>query len=175
MSCRKLFNVKFFYHTKIAVKVPIEAVGKNLVDHPSLSVARFTVNDSSIHPKLENITEDYHNGDGVLANLGGLTANEQGGWRAGTAGVQCVIVSSKAEPDWPDLHITMGTYANVEGNEHGVTFSNLLGRQFSRGELTMDTEKFKADIRDDVQLGLIDFKFLTHPDDMEVMLDGKHI
>lgn len=156
------------------MKVPIEAVGNNLVDHPSLSVARFTVNDSSIHPKLENITEDYHNGEGVLAFLGGLTANEEGGWRAGTAGTQCLYVSSKAEAGWPDLMISMGTYANIEGNEHGLTFSNLLGRPFSKGSLSMDTEKFKAGIRDDVQLGLIDFKFLTHPDDMEVMLDGKY-
>lgn len=149
-------------------------MGKNLVDHPFLSVARFTVNDTSIHPKLGgNITEDYHNGEGVLGKLGGLVLNQQGGWRATSSGAQCVIVSSKAEAGWPDLHITMGTDANVEGNEHGISFSNLLGRPFSKGEITMDTEKFKAGIRDDVQLALIDFKFLTDPDDMEVMLDGK--
>lgn len=56
--------------------------------------------------------------------------------------------------------------------EKSMTFNSVVGRPKSRGILSMDTDKYKAGIRDDRLLALIDYKILTHPDDVEVMLEG---
>jgi len=148
---------------EIPVKVPLEAVGKNLGNHPSFTMRGFTVNDTSFFPRMESsltekILEEFHNGEGIL------TINPQG--------PQCFIASSNAEPSWPDLWIEMHPFTSVDDDEQRIYFYNVIGRPKSRGFLTMDTEKYKAGIRDDVELSLIDLQFLTHPDDVVAMLDG---
>lgn len=146
------------------MKVPLEAVGKNLAEHPSFIMAGFTVSDSSLFLQMnssdvEKIAEEYHNGEGVLGIV--------------SEGPQCFIASSKAEPDWPDLWIEMHPNIRIDDEETHIYFYDVVGRPKSKGMLTLDTEKYIAGIRDDVQLSLIDYQFYSHPDDMEAMLDGK--
>lgn len=153
---------------KIPVKVHLEAVGKNLADHVSFSVSGFSVNDTSrfLEINSENIEEviaAYHNGEGPLTTKGTST------WLAG----QCLIVSTKATTDWPDILIGLRTPVSIDGAEQFVNLNCAVGRPKSKGTLTLDTEKYKAGIRDDVQLALIDSRVLTHPDDAEVLLEGK--
>lgn len=146
---------------QIPVKVTVEALGKNLADHPLFILPNFSVNDSSLFTKLDSsqiatITENFHNGNGVLTQI---------------AEGQSFVVSSKAEASWPDLLIIIHPMASVDGREV-LNFYSIIGRPQSRGLLTMDTEKYKAGVRDDVQLAVIDQKLLTHTDDVEAMLDG---
>lgn len=125
----------------------------------------FTVNDSSLFPRmnpsdLERIADEFHNeGGGILSII--------------AEGPQCFISSSKAEPGWPDLWIEINPTITVDGGEPDIHFINVIGRPQSKGLLTLDADKYKAGIRDDVELALIDCKYLSHPDDMEVMLEGK--
>lgn len=145
------------------MKVPLEALGKNLVDHPLLVLHSFAVNDSSLFTKLDStqieaITENFHIGGGVLTQI---------------AEAQSFIVSSKAEAAWPDLLIIIHPMASVDGRET-LNFYSIIGRPRSKGLFTMDTEKYKAGVRDDVELAVIDYKLLSHPDDIETMLDGKY-
>lgn len=152
------------------MKVHLEAVGKNLADHVALNVPGFSVNDTSLFleinsTNIEKVTEEYHNGEGALTTRG----------TAGWVGVQGFIVSSKAKLDWPDIFIAIRTSVSIDGGEQRMTFTSIVGRPQSKGTVTLDTEKYKAGIRDDVQLALIDNKLLTHPDDIEVILEGKNI
>lgn len=162
------------------MKVPLEAVGKNLLEHPSTFISSFLFpSDSSILPRvglsdIANIAEEYHRGEGLLRTPGiYIRPNERGGLTIRLTAAQCFIVSSKAEPGWPDILITIETFVNTEGNEQGVNFRSTIGRPRSKGVLGLDAEKYRAGIRDDVQLALIDYKFLTDPDDVDVILDGK--
>lgn len=147
------------------MQVPLEAVGKNLGDHPLLYVRDFSVNDTSLFPNLdsadmESLFEEYHNGEGLLGKV--------------SQGPLCFIVSSKAELDWPNLWIQINPSVSVDGEGELITFFNILGRPQSKGVLSLDTEKYKAGVRDDVQLALIDNKLLTHPDDIEAFLEGNN-
>lgn len=151
---------------KIPVKVPLEAVGKNLGDHPLLYVTDFSANDTSLFPKItsadmEKIFDDYHNGKGVLSEV--------------SQGPLCFISSSKASSNWPDLWIQINPEVSVDDDKGSINFFNILGRPRSKGVLSLDTEKYRAGVRDDVELALIDSKLLTHPDDMEAFLEGKII
>ncbi len=142
----------------------MEAVGKNLAEHPGFSVRDFTVNDTTLFPKIdaadfEKTLSDFENGKGVLTLL--------------TEGQQCFIRSSVAESGWPDLWIEMRPMYRVNDDEQHIRFYSVVGRPKSRGTLSLNAEKYKAGIRDDVQLALIDYQFLTHPDDIVVMLEGK--
>lgn len=94
--------------------------------------------------------EQYHNGGGGTLSLS-------------TDGSQSFIRSSKAEPDWPNLWIQIQPEVSVDEEEQGPK---------SKGTLTFDTNKYKAGIRDDAEFALIDYKFLTHPDDIEAILEG---
>lgn len=148
---------------QIPTRVALEAVGQNLGEHASFTMTGLSVNDSSLFLKIkssetEKILEQYHNGEGVLS--------------ASADGAQCFIRSSKAEPDWPNLFIGLNPVVSVDDEEQRINFLNILGRPKSRGTLTLDTNKYKAGIRDDVDLALIDYKLLTHPDDVEAMLEG---
>lgn len=124
----------------------------------------FTVNDTSLFPDIrsenvEQILADFHNGEGVLSFV--------------SEGPQAFIRSSVAEPEWPDLWLEMHPLVSINGSPQRINFYNVIGRPRSRGTFSMDTEKYKAGIRDDVELALIDYQFLTHPDDVTAMLDGK--
>lgn len=162
------------------MKVPLEAVGKNLIEHPSIFISSFPISDSSILPRvglsdIANIAEEYHKGEGLLTTPGiYIRENEGGDLTIRLTAAQCFIVSSKAEAGWPDILITIETFVNTEGNEQGVNFRSTIGRPRSKGLLTLDTEKYKAGIRDDVQIALIDYKFLTDPEDVDVILDGNY-
>lgn len=154
--------------SQIPVKVHLEAVGKNLVEHVAFMVSGFSVNDSSSFQRFNSsdtasIWEEYHNGKGILTL----------GWSLDAAG--SFIVSPKAEPDWPDLIIGMRGVIGVDDEEQRITFYNVIGRPKSRGLLTLDTDKYKSGIRDDVQLALIDFKLLTHADDIDALLHGNEV
>lgn len=146
------------------MKVPLEAVGKNLGDHPSFIMSGFSVSNATLFPKIdssetEKIMGEFHNGEGILTLI--------------TEAQQAFIVSSKADPGWPDIWISMDPNIRIDDAEQQVHFFDILGRPQSKGTLTLDTDKYKAGIKDDVQLALIDYQFLSHPDDMEVLLDGK--
>lgn len=124
----------------------------------------FTVNDTSLFPSIrsdevEQIVADFEKGEGVLTHV--------------SEGPQCFIASSVAEPGWPDLWLEIHTHVRINDAPQQVTFYNIIGRPSSRGTFSMDTEKYKAGIRDDVELALIDYQFFTHPDDVTAMLDGK--
>lgn len=143
----------------------IEAVGKEISEHVSVTFP-FLVNDTSqfIHVKsneTESILENYHNGRGVLA-----TRHE---------GAQCFIRSSKAGPDWPDLWIAAHPTLAIDDESQIVRMYMVLGRPQSRGEYTMNTTAYKHGIRDDEQLALIDYKLLTHADDVEAMIEGNFL
>lgn len=145
--------------------MPSEAVGKNLQEHPSFRLGGSSTTDLSHFSNLntseaEKIFEQFHNGYGPLSfSLGGA---------------QCFIRSSNAEPEWPNLFIPFVARLNADGDEQQITFVNVLGRPKSRGTLTLDANKYRAGIRDDVELALIDFKHLTHPDDLNSMLEGRN-
>lgn len=145
------------------MKVPLEAVGKNLGDHPLLYITDFSANETSLFPKItsadmEIMFDEYHNGDGILSKV--------------SQGPLCFIASTKATSNWPDLWIQINPQVSVDGEGESITFFNILGRPQSKGVLSLDTEKYKAGVRDDVELALIDSKLLTHPDDMEAFLEG---
>jgi choline dehydrogenase-like flavoprotein len=108
--------------------------------------------------ELEKIMADFHNGEGILKLI--------------TEAQQAFIVSSKAEAGWPDIWISMDPNIRIDDQELEIHFFDILGRPQSKGTLTLDTDKYKAGIKDDVELALIDYQFLSHPDDMEVLLDG---
>jgi len=108
--------------------------------------------------ETEKILENFHNGTGILT----LTVG----------GCHSFIVSSKAERDWPDLRIDFNSQVGIDDVEPLVGFIIVLGRPKSNGILTLDTDKYKAGIRDDAQLALIDYQLLTHPDDIDVILEG---
>lgn len=160
------------------MKVSIEAVGKNLIEHATFPILGFYVNDSSYFPKMDpsvtqNISAEYHNGEGLLTTHTTATSNnEQGVLTMMSVGAQCFIASSKSESGWPDIWIEMQPYVTIDGSEQGITLYSSIGRPHSRGLLTIDTDKYKAGIRDDVQLANIDYKMLTHPDDVDIMLEG---
>ncbi|KAG4076679.1 hypothetical protein HA402_001966 [Bradysia odoriphaga] len=147
---------------EIPIKVPLEAVGKNLGEHPLFVLPGFAVNDSSIFLKVDSsqidkITEEFHNdGDGVL------TKNTE---------VQCLIASSKARPGWPNIWIAIHALPSVDGTEI-LNFYTFIGRPHSKGSVTLDAEKYRAGVRDDQKLALIDYRFLTDPDDVDAMLDA---
>ncbi|KAG4071087.1 hypothetical protein HA402_013401 [Bradysia odoriphaga] len=146
----------------IPVKVALEAVGKDISEHVSVTLP-FVVNDTTpfIHVnanETEIILENYHNGYGVLA-----TRHE---------GAQCFIRSSKAEPDWPDVWIASHPTLAIDNEPQVVRMYVVLGRPQSRGEYTMNTTAYKDGIRDDEQLALIDYKLMTHDDDVDAMIEG---
>lgn len=143
--------------------MPLEAVGKKLEDHSIFWMTGFSVNDSSIFLKInssetEKILEDFHNGTGILT----LTVG----------GCHSFIVSSKAEPDWPDLRIDLNTQVGIDEQEPVLGFIIVLGRPKSKGIFSLDADKYKAGIRDDAQLAVIDYQLLTHPDDIDVIVEG---
>lgn len=146
------------------MKAAVEAVGKNLIEHPLFVLSGFAVNDSSIFLKMESsqiqkFTDEFHNGEGVL------TKNTE---------AQCFMTSSKATPGWPDIWIAIHPLPSVDGIEI-LNFYSIIGRPQSKGFLSLDANKYKAGVRDDQQLALIDYQFLTHPDDIEALLDGNRI
>lgn len=147
---------------EIPVKVPLEAIGKNLVEHPLFVLPGFAVNDSSIFlqvdsSQIDRISEQFHNdGDGVL------TKNTE---------VQCFITSSKARPGWPDIWIAIHALPSVNGSEI-LNFYTFLGRPQSKGSVTLDAVKYRSGVRDDQQLASIDYRFLTDVDDVDALLDA---
>lgn len=143
----------------------MEAVGKNLGEHPSFIMTGFTVNDTTLFPTIvssetEKILTEYEKGEGILSIV--------------SEGPQCFITSSVAEPEWPDLWIEMHPLIRVDSEVQQIRFYNVVGRPKSRGTFSLDADKYKTGIRDDVELSLIDYQFLTHPDDVVAMLDGIH-
>lgn len=145
--------------------MPLDAVGKNLKTHALFILSEFSVNDSSIFVKMdsnemEKFMEEFHTaGEGVL------TINTE---------AQCFYTSTKAKPGWPDVWIAIHPLTSVDGIEI-LNFYILIGRPRSRGIITMDTDKYKAGVRDDQQLALIDYKLLTNEDDIEALLDGERL
>lgn len=145
------------------MKVPLESVGKHLNEHPSILLSPFYVNDSSLFPRIhpddtEKLIEDYRQGKGLLTLL--------------TEGPQCFKASSRAESGWSNLWITMASQIRTAQVPQVVRFFVVNGRPKSRGSVTLDTELYKAGIKDDVQLALIDLALLTESDDVEDMLEG---
>ncbi|KAJ6635171.1 4-pyridoxate dehydrogenase [Pseudolycoriella hygida] len=147
---------------EIPVKVPLEAVGKNLIEHTLFVLSGLSVNDSSIFldlnsSEIETVTQQFHSGDGIL------TVNTE---------AQCFFTSSKSsKKGWPDVWIAIHPRTGSDGTKN-LNFYPIIARPKSRGILSMDSLKYKAGVRDDQQLALIDYKFLTHPDDIEALLDG---
>jgi choline dehydrogenase len=149
---------------EIPVKVPLESVGQNLGEHASIILSPFKVNDSSlftrIHPEdTEKLVRQYHEEQsGVLAEL--------------HEGPQLFAESSFADPGWPDIWIAINPHVMFGDEEQILSFYVVHGRPKSRGYVSLNATKYKAGIRDDVQLAEIDFKLLTHPEDVDVLLEG---
>lgn len=148
---------------QITTQVPLEAVGKNLVEHATLILRDFSVNDTSLFLSIkssetEEYLEQYQNGEGILSRT--------------SVGPQSFIRSSQAEPDWPNLWIMMQPSVRVDDAEQRINFYNILAIPKSKGTLSLDPIKYRAGTRDDTELALIDYQLLTHPDDIEAQLDG---
>lgn len=130
-------------------------------EHPLFVLPEFAVNEFAVKidsAHIDKVTGEFHNGGN-----GVLTKNTE---------VQCFIASSKARPGWPDIWIVNHVWPSVDGRESPI-FYTFIGRPRSKGTVTMDAEKFKAGVRDDQQLALIDYRFLADPDDVEILLEGK--
>lgn len=139
-------------------------MGRNLGEHPSFIMTGFSVNDTSLFPRFrssetEKVLAEFENGEGVLSIV--------------SEGPQAFISSSVAEQGWPDLWLEMHPLVGVDDSEQRISFYNVIGRPKSRGTFTLDTEKYKAGVRDDEELALIDYQFYSHPDDVVAMLEGK--
>lgn len=135
-----------------------------MIEHPLFILSGFSVNDSSIFlqvdsSEMEQFMEEFHNGYGVL------TKNTE---------AQCFYTSSKAKPGWPDTWIAIHPMPSVDGVEI-LNFYVVVGRPQSKGTIALDANKYRAGVRDDQQLALIDYKLLTNPDDVEALLEGKTI
>jgi len=149
---------------EIPVKVPLEAVGKNLGEHAALILSPFYVNDSSLFDRIdptktEELVKAYHEtGGGTLGMI--------------SEGPQIFAVSSKAENGWSDIWIAFIPHVMTGSEPQRISLYVVLGRPKSKGYIDLDGEKYKAGIQDDVQLANIDFKLFTHPDDVDVMLEG---
>jgi len=134
-----------------------------LDDHPAIVLSPFHVNDSSLFPRInpedtEKLIEEYRQGKGILASL--------------TEGPQCFKASSRAESGWPNIWTAMAASIRTSDVPQVVSFYTVLGRQRSKGSVSLNTELYKAGIRDDVQLALIDFGLLRDPADVEDLVEG---
>lgn len=146
------------------MKVPLESVGKLMSGHPSINLTPFHVSNTSLFPKIdpedtENLIEDYREGKGILTSLLG--------------GPQCFKTSTRAELGWPNLWISMISSIRTEDVPQVVSFFTAVGRARTRGSISLDTKLYRAGVRDDTQLGLIDFGPLNDPNDVEDMLEGE--
>lgn len=123
---------------------------------------------------MANITEEYHRGEGLLTtHVTAASINDQGVLILTSVGAQCFITSSKAEIGWPDIWIEMQPFVSIDGTDKGINFYSVIGRPLSKGMITLDADKYISGLRDDVQLALIDYQLLAHPDDVDIMLEGK--
>ena len=131
--------------------------------HPALGLAPFHVYNSSLFPRInpedtEKLIEDFRQGKGLLTSLLG--------------GPQCFKCSSRVESGWPNLWIAMVPDIRTEDVLQSVSLFSVLGRPLSRGFISLNATLYKAGVRDDVQLALLDLGLLRHPDDVEDMLEG---
>jgi choline dehydrogenase len=146
----------------IAPLLDLPAVGRNLHDHPAASIAVRTHNTESYGlswrtvPRSVLIAAQY-----LLLRSGPLASNvfEANGF-----------MRSRPDVDRPDLQIIfMPAHRNANGHwlprghGYGIIFVNL--RPASRGSVTL-TSKNPHD------KPAIDFNFLAHPGDIEVLLRG---
>ncbi len=89
-------------------------------------------------------------------------------------GPQVFKVSSTAPPGWPNIWIALATPIPTYDGPVSLSFYVVLGRPKSRGSIGLNAEKYKAGVKDDVQLAVLDFALLTHPDDMDDMVEGEN-
>ena len=146
----------------IAPRLDLPAVGKNLHDHPAASIAVRTANTDSYGlswrtvPRSFRIAAQY-----LLLRTGPLASNvfEANGF-----------MRSKPDLDRPDLQIIfMPAHRNASGHwlprghGYGIIFVNL--RPASRGSVGLTSNDPHAK-------PAIDFNFLAHPGDIDVLVKG---
>jgi len=146
----------------IAPLLDLPAVGRNLHDHPAASIAVRTSNTESYGlswrtvPRSLAIAAQY-----LLLRSGPLASNvfEANGF-----------MRSRPEVDRPDLQIIfMPAHRNANGHwlprghGYGIIFVNL--RPASRGSVTLTSN-------DPHDKPVIDFNFLAHPSDIDVLVRG---
>jgi len=140
----------------------LPAVGRNLHDHPAASIAVRTANTESYGlswrtvPRSVGVAVQY-----LLLRSGPLASNvfEANGF-----------MRSRPEVDRPDLQIIfMPAHRNASGHwlprghGYGIIFVNL--RPVSRGSVTLTSS-------DPHDKPAIDFNFLAHPSDIDVLVRG---
>jgi len=146
------------------VKVPLDAVGKGMSEHPSVIVTDFALNENdAMYPRIrendtEKLIEDFRRGEGIFTML--------------LEGPQCFVESTKATPGWPDLWIEISPKIRTDDSPQNMLFIVVLGRPQSRGYIALNGTLYQEGIRDDTQLALIDFGLVTHPDDMDALVEG---
>jgi len=151
---------------QIQVKVPLDTVGQSLSEHPAVILSPFSIGNSSIFPRIhpedtEKLVEEFHRGEGIFTNL--------------AEGPQCFKVSPRAEAGWPNLWMGLLPQMMTNGEPQALSLYSVLGRPRSKGSIQLNGELYKAGVRDDTQLALIDFGLVTHPDDMEDMVEGMKV
>jgi choline dehydrogenase len=146
----------------VAPLLDLPAVGRNLHDHPAASISVRTANTESYGLSWRTVPRSLAiAGQYLLFRSGPLASNvfEANGF-----------MRSRPELDRPDLQIIfMPAHRNANGHwlprghGYGIIFVNL--RPASRGSVTLTS-------RDPHDNPAIDFNFLAHPSDIDVLVRG---
>lgn len=137
-------------------------VGKNLVDHPFLSI-HFT--QSNVESIYYNLTEEkvttYLDGkaDGILSEIGSSPQ----------AYFVSTVAKASGETQWPDIQINC---VAIKKDITNPPYAVVGVRPKSVGELILNASAYLAGQRDSLSLALINPKYLEHPDDEKLMLEG---
>lgn len=157
-----------------AAKIPVVKylpVGLNLHDRVTTKLDFIITNTSAAFvPErdltLENFQLFNQIGDGPFANFDGAYGQAYLMSR----------VNTQRNPEWSDIHLIFlqrtitnplipEVLAATGKSEAIVSCGMLLGRPRSRGRVTLNVTDIDAD-------PLVDFQYLTHPEDMEIMVEG---
>jgi hypothetical protein len=161
------------------VKVDLPGLGKKLIDHAAITLGPFEVNASAVpllprikgEKELQSMLQDY------IKNRKGFFANN----REGASEVAQAILTSKVaksipgEADWPDLFLSLlQIYPKVAQGDELPTIGMFImnGRMRSQGSFRLNVSAYREGIEDDVKLSVIDYNLLSHPSDVEVLLEG---
>lgn len=159
-------------------------VGRNFQDHSFLQIhftlkkskAELFVPERDLTPEALNLLEET--GDGPYTNFNGVLA-------------QAFLVSSiraqekEPNPNWADINlhlvqsptlfdvdglaqVQVGENRNEDADITSISTVIMMTRPKSLGTVTLNPEDVNGD-------PLVDFQYLTHPDDLEIMVDGNKI
>jgi len=152
-------------------------VGQYLQNHQGVFLGPFSTNDSSKFLSVSNnLTEGLFEQYVNLKEDGVLSRTEQD--------VQGFFVSPQAnaagEGLWPDIHLILTSINrfDLSGPNPPNQFWINLGatrQELNKdilGYIALNTTAYKIGIRDNTELAIIDFKFLTSSRDYDVLISG---